>query len=140
MNESTTTGPSLRRRRRQNVEGARQLRIVVKVTANENEKLRTLADKAGVSVQRFLVARALRPDALSTVVDHEQKVRLWSEAMEIRNLLGALSVNMNQIARHANTESEVPSDFSMAVAATRDASCRVRDAFGSIFNVKFPNA
>ncbi|OBC13605.1 hypothetical protein A5788_00360 [Gordonia sp. 852002-50816_SCH5313054-c] len=140
MDEQFSSTHASRRRRRNNVEGARQRRIVVKVTADEEDALRARADRAGVSVQRLMVARALRPDAPSTVADHTEKVRLWSEATEVRNLLGALSVNMNQIARHANTEREVPVDFAAAVAATRDASHRVRDAFGNIFNVKFPSA
>ena len=129
-----------RRRRRRNVDGARHLIIGVKVTSAEEDQLRAVAEKAGVSVQRLMVSRALQPNAMTTVADHDEKVRLWAEATEIRNLLGALSVNMNQIARHANTEREVPADFPAAVAATRDASYRVREAFGKIFDVKFPGA
>lgn len=138
MDEETNAGSGVfRRRRRRNVEGARQGYIGVKVSSDEEAQLRAVAEKAGMSPQRLMVTRALRPDAASTTVDHAEKVRLWAEAMDVRNLLGALSVNMNQIARHANTEREIPADFEAAVAATRDASLRVRDAFGKIFDVKF---
>lgn len=89
-----------------------------------------------MSVQRLMVSRALK----SSVPAHSyaEKVAAWQEAMHIRNLLSGIAVNMNQIARHANTEREVPPDFESAVNAVLRTADRVRDAFGEVFAVSFP--
>lgn len=123
-------------RRRKNHVGGRQLKIEVKVTEAEKQQLIAAADRAGVSVQRLMVGRALGGPA--PVVGHAEKVAAWQEATTIRNLISGLAVNMNQIARHANSEREVPPDFEPAVAAAYEASTRVRDAFGEVFAVTFP--
>ncbi|NED59753.1 MobC family plasmid mobilization relaxosome protein, partial [Streptomyces sp. SID10244] len=67
-----------------------------------------------------------------------EKVAAWKQATDLRNLLSGIAVNMNQIARHANSEREVPADFEAAVDAVHRASDRVRDAFGEVFGVSFP--
>lgn len=125
------------RRRRRNVTGGRQARIVVKVTAEENAKLRQAAEEAGLSVQRLLVVSAVARITQQPLADHAEKVRLWGEAMEVRNLLAALGNNMNQIARRANSAKEIPADFDAAQRAVTAASNRVRDAFGVIYGVQF---
>lgn len=126
------------RRRRRNHPGGRDARIVVRVNAVEDQELRNRADDAGMTVQRLMVSRALSTDTGGALVNHAEKVAAWKEATEIRNLLAGIAVNMNQIARHANTEREVPADFEAAVDAVRRASARVRDAFGEVFAVSFP--
>jgi hypothetical protein len=125
------------RRRRRHVTGGRQARIVVKVTAAEDAKLRQVAEDAGMSVQRLLVASATGRITQQPLPDHAEKVRLWGEAMEVRNLLAALGNNMNQIARNANSTQEIPADFDAAQRAVTAASNRVRDAFGAIYGVQF---
>lgn len=127
----------LRRRRRNHV-GGRRLRIDVTVTESERAQLIEAADRAGVSVPRLMVSGAL--GAPKPVAGHAEKVEAWKEATALRNLISGLAVNMNQIARHANSEHEVPPDFEAAVDAAYRACDRVRDAFGEVFSVRFPGA
>lgn len=127
------------RRRRRNHPGGRDRKIEVKVTAAEEERLRAAAEHAGMSVQRLMVTRALAMSGAGmSPASHAAKVAAWTQANEIRNLISGIAVNMNQIARHANTEHEIPADFAPACEATRRASERVRDAFGEVFAVRFP--
>ncbi|MCD2147397.1 MobC family plasmid mobilization relaxosome protein [Gordonia paraffinivorans] len=138
MSRSEDSAGAFLRRRRRNHPGGRDDRIIIKVTATEKQDLLNRAEDAGFgSVQEFLMARAVNAEA-GVGVNHVEKVAAWKEAMGIRNLLSGIAVNMNQIARHANTEREVPPDFEPAVAAVRRASDRVRDAFGEVFAVSFP--
>lgn len=138
MTESDNAHRAFRRRRRSNHPGGRDKKIEVKVTATEEQQLRAAAEQSGMTVQRLMVSRALGSPTAGSVVDHRAKVTAWSEAMDMRNLLSGLGVNMNQIARHANTEDEIPPDFGPACDAVRRASDRVRDAFGDVFAVSFP--
>lgn len=127
------------RRRRRNHPGGRDRKIEVKVTAAEQERLRAAAEHAGMSVQRLMVTRALATSGAGvSPASHAAKVAAWAQANEMRNLISGIAVNMNQIARHANTEHEIPADFAPACEATRRASERVRDAFGEVFGVRFP--
>ncbi|WP_078113957.1 plasmid mobilization relaxosome protein MobC [Gordonia sp. IITR100] len=137
MTESENTHRAFGRRRRRNHPGGRDARIVVKVSPAEDVELRNRAEDAGMTVQRLLVTGALSP-AGGVPVNHAEKVAAWKEATDIRNLLSGIAVNMNQIARHANSEREVPADFEAAVDAAHRASARVRDAFGEVFAVSFP--
>ena len=137
MAESDNSHRAFGRRRRRNHPGGRDARIVVRVNPVEDQELRNRADDAGMSVQRLMVTRALSTNG-GGPVNHAEKIAAWQEATEIRNLLSGIAVNMNQIARHANTEGEIPADFAAAVLATRRASERVRDAFGEVWAVSFP--
>lgn len=121
------------RRRRRNVTGGRTSKIEVKVTAAEKEKLRAAAEDAGVSVQRLMVARALSP-ASGVTVGRDEKVAAWQQAVDMRNLIAGIGVNLNQIARQANSEAEVPAEFAAACAGVDRALARVTDAFGLVFN------
>ncbi|PZT97269.1 MAG: plasmid mobilization relaxosome protein MobC [Gordonia sp. (in: high G+C Gram-positive bacteria)] len=137
MTESENTHRAFGRRRRRNHPGGRDERIVLKVSPAEDSELRARAEDAGMTVQRLLVTGALSP-ATAVPVNHAEKVAAWKDVTEIRNLLSGIAVNMNQIARHANSEREVPADFEAAVDAVARASDRVRDAFGEVFAVSFP--
>lgn len=120
------------RRRRENTPGGRREKIEVKVTDEEDALLRARASVAGMSVQRLMVSRALA-DPGSAPVDYEVRRAAWEQACEVRNLIAAVGNNMNQIARNANTDAEIPEDFDAAVAATHRAMKRVLDAFGESF-------
>jgi hypothetical protein len=124
---------ALLRRRRRNVDGGRQNKIEVKVTAVEEQRLRAAAEHAGVSVQRLMVTRALSP-APTLLVGREEKVQAWKRAVDMRNLVAGIGVNLNQIARHANSEHELPQEFAAAVAGVDRALERVSAAFNDVFN------
>ncbi len=123
---------SIMRRRRANTPGGRDGRFVVKVSADEEALLRARAQQANVSVQRLMVARALNDDRAPSV-DYETRRQAWAQACEVRNSIAALGVNMNQIARHANTDQEIPADFAPAAEAVTRAMERVLEAFEATF-------
>lgn len=137
MTDSENTHRAFGRRRRRNHPGGRDSRIVLKVSPAEDAELRNRAEDAGMTVQRLLVTGALSPTTAGPV-NHAEKVAAWKDATDIRNLLSGIAVNMNQIARHANSERAVPADFEAAVDAVHRASDRVCDAFGEVFAVSFP--
>ncbi|SIS23178.1 mobilisation protein (MobC) [Williamsia sterculiae] len=122
----------LRRRRANSPGGRTATPIQVKVTADEDALLRARARAAGVTVQRYMVTRALT-DSTAEPVDWEGRKAAWAQACEVRNLVAALGNNMNQIARQANTDGEIPEDFPAAVAGVRRATDRVLAAFGETF-------
>lgn len=123
---------SMLRRRRANAPGGRQAKIEVKVTGDEAALLRARATVAGMSVQRLMVTRALS-ETTAAPVDYEVRRAAWEQACEVRNLIAAVGNNMNQIARNANTDLEVPEDFPAAMDAVNRAMRRVLDAFGETF-------
>lgn len=123
---------SIMRRRRANTPGGREGRFVVKVSADEEALLRARAQQANVSVQRLMVSRALSEDRAPSV-EYETRRAAWAQACEVRNSIAALGVNMNQIARHANTDREIPADFAPATAAVTRAMARVIEAFEATF-------
>lgn len=89
----------------------------MKLTEEELDRLEGRAEERGVTVQGLLVS-----SALSDEIDNVRDVRhLVAELMKVQRLVGNTADNMNQIARHANTVHEVPSDFRPAVAQARSA-------------------
>ena len=138
MSRSEDSAGAFLRRRRRNHPGGRDDRIIIKVTAAEKQDLLNRAEDAGFgSVQEFLMARAVNAEA-GGGINHAEKLAAWKEATGIRNLLSGIAVNMNQIARHANTDKDIPPDFEPAVNAVLRTADRVRDAFGEVFAVSFP--
>lgn len=110
--------------RRDNVEGGRSKRIEVYVTDKEKAALTVRAVEQNVSVPRLLFESALS-QAGETPIDRRN---LAVELLGIRTLLGAVSNNINQIARHANAASEFPDDAEAAVAAARRLMLRIDEA------------
>lgn len=113
-----------RRTRRANAAGgARQKRVVVKVTDEEFDRLSARAGDQGVTVQGLMVAAALS-DQIEGVTERRQAA---VELMKVQRLVGNTADNMNQIARHANTVHEVPSDFRPALADARQVWFRLSE-------------
>ncbi|MGK9274395.1 MobC family plasmid mobilization relaxosome protein [Williamsia muralis] len=130
--QSVGSSRSILRRRRANTPGGRRDKIEVKVTADEEALLRARAQVAGMSVQRLMVSRALAENQ-GPAVDYETRRAAWAQACEVRGLIAALGVNMNQIARQANSDQEIPADFAATLDAVMRAHRRVFDAFGETF-------
>lgn len=131
--QSSRPSRSIMRRRRANVPGGRGGRFVVKVSPEEEALLVARAKMAGgISVQRLMVTAALS-DERTPSVDFETRRQAWAQACEVRNAIAALGVNMNQIARQANTDQEIPADFAPATAAVTRAMARVLEAFEATF-------
>lgn len=111
----------LGKERRENVQGGRPGRVDVKVTKQEKAVLIVKAAQQHVSVPRLLLESALSESG-ETPADRRN---LAVELLGIRTLLGSVSNNINQIARHANATSEFPDDAEAAVAAVRRLMLRI---------------
>lgn len=108
--------PNLGRRRRENA--SNQTRDVVQkiyLTAAEREELRERAQVAGVSVPRLLVEAAFSDQGETTTQRRQTAVGLFALHRE----LSGAAVNMNQVAKKANTVHEVPAEFGATMAALR---------------------
>lgn len=109
------------RRRRANATGERrEVSQQVWLTATEKRRLRQRAAALDVTVPRLLVESALAgseahdggvgdvPGGVEIVTERR---RLMTELMAAHRTLAGAAVNMNQVARKANTTHELPSDF-----------------------------
>ena len=106
----------LGRRRRENA-SAQSRDVVQKIylTAAEREELRERAHAAGVTVPRFLVEAAFSERSETVTERRHTAVGLFALHRE----LSGAAVNMNQVAKKANTVHEVPSEFGSTMAQLR---------------------
>ncbi len=109
------------RRRRANVEGGREHRHIVRVSAEEEAQLVALAERHRVTVARLLVESALAEAGETPSERRNQFVQL----AQLARLVGSVANNINQIARRANTMNEVPAEAPAAVAHARSVIFRV---------------
>lgn len=103
------------RRRLPYIKGGRPITYDVSVSVEENARLDVLATEGRVTIQRLLVESALAGSRPTVTVGKDQLVAL----MEIRRVLAGVANNANQIARHANTTSEVPAEFAAMISEVR---------------------
>ncbi|EKT79746.1 mobilization protein [Rhodococcus opacus M213] len=106
---------SSRRRRRKNVAGGRTHSHQVVVSPEEELALRRRADALGVTIPRLLVESALTP-SVQTLPERRANASALLSAM---GLLGAVSRNINQIAKATNASGEVSEDLTATLAAVR---------------------
>ncbi|MGW8566696.1 MobC family plasmid mobilization relaxosome protein [Isoptericola sp. NPDC055881] len=109
------------RRRRENFEGGRRSSHRVTVSPAEELQLRVRADSLGYTVPRLLVEAALA-DHGETVSDRRDLV---ATLLQVSRLLGAVSNNVNQIARATNATGELQEDTAATLAAVRKVASRV---------------
>lgn len=76
----------------------------------------------GLKLSRFLVEAGR---AMGRGSDLGERREVIDELMKIRTLLSRSSSNINQIARHANSTGEFPSDAEAAVRYARDLMQRI---------------
>ena len=130
--QSVTGGGRLRRRRRANLEqGSREVVQKVYLTADELADLRVRAAAAGVTVPRLLVESALAERG-ETVTERRA---LGAQLLGLQNVLGRTADNVNQIARHANTVHEVPSNFGATLTEIRRAVSAVGEVVEGLVDV-----
>lgn len=115
------TAGRLGKQRRDNVKGGRQHSHRVKVSPEEEGILVARAAAAHVTVPRLLVESALS-DGRETPADRRN---LTAELLAIRGLLRAVSNNVNQIAKHANTTGELPATTVATLRAVDDLTGRI---------------
>jgi hypothetical protein len=108
----------LDRRRSARSRGGRQReRVTVYLTKEERVLLEAQAEVSGRSLSSILVDAALHPVSLGNGAG--LSARGGNELLELlrdyRRKLVGVTTNLNQIAFHANTTSEVPADFPAVV-------------------------
>jgi hypothetical protein len=110
-----------RRRRRANVEGGRTKPVKLKVSPDEHLALTLRADVLGWTVQRLMIESALA-DRGETATERRE---LLTTLFTVARYLGAVSNNVNQIARAVNATSDVQEDLAATLAAVRRTADRV---------------
>ena len=105
-------GPRLDRRRSARTQGVRRGRLTVYLTSAERALLEARSEVSGESMAKILVDCALHPASAGDGVDAGGVHELVAQLRDYRRQLVGVTTNLNQIARHANTTSEIPSSFS----------------------------
>lgn len=111
-----TRTPRLDRRRSARTQGVRRQRLTVYLTDEERALLEARSEVSGESMAKILVDCALHPASAGDGVDAGDAHELVAQLRDYRRQLVGVTTNLNQIAHHANTTSEVPADFASVVA------------------------
>lgn len=111
-----TRTPRLDRRRSARTQGVRRGRLTVYLTEEERSLLEARSEVSGESMAKILVDCALHPASAGDGVDAGGAHELVAQLRDYRRQLVGVTTNLNQIAYHANTTSEVPADFAAVVA------------------------
>jgi len=118
------------RRRQANETGGRSHSHRVKVTESEAAALADRAEELGVSVPRLMVEAALADPGSTTTAAERQEAMV--ELFAVRRLLAAVSNNVNQLARQANSTGQVPPEAAATIAAARRLAGRIDGAIDGL--------
>ena len=110
-----TRTPRLDRRRSARTQGVRRQRLTVYLTEKERSLLEARSEVSGESMAKILVDCALHPVSAGDGVDAGDAHELVAQLRNYRRQLVGVTTNLNQIAHHANTTSEIPSSFNAVV-------------------------
>lgn len=110
-----TRTPRLDRRRSARTQGVRRQRLTVYLTEKERSLLEARSEVSGESMAKILVDCALHPVSAGDSVDAGGAHELVAQLRDYRRQLVGVTTNLNQIAHHANTTSEIPSSFNAVV-------------------------
>lgn len=127
MAETAALKGRFARRRRENIDGGRQHRHVVKVTPEEEALLLHRAELARVTVVRLLVERALSDQAGEAVEAERLRHEVLVELFAVHRLLGTIANNVNQMTKATNATGEVQDDMRATLAAVRRVAERIDD-------------
>lgn len=124
MSDQPPKGRLFTRQRRANAPGGRQHAHKVKVTPEEEGQLLRLAAAQHVTIPRLLVESALAAEAGETVTERRE---LLVQLFAVYRLLGAVSNNVNQIAKATNATGEWQRETAATLAKVRQVADRVHD-------------
>lgn len=96
-------------------------RHVIKVTPEEEARLVQIAEKHRVTVARLLVESALSEGGETPSERRDQ----FMELSNLARLVGTVANNINQVARHANSTSEIPADAAASITHAKSVIYRV---------------
>lgn len=119
-----------RRRRRENAPGGRSHSHRVRVSPEEEAQLVLRAERLGVSVPRLLVESALSEGAAAVAVEQrerEARTQLNVELNRLQRQVGAIGVNINQIARATNATGEWQPELASSLVYLRKVLRQVED-------------
>lgn len=114
---------SLVNRRSEKVIGRRREQIRIYVTAEQSELVRMRAHNEGVSVSRAVVDAVFGSEGVDAAALREIVALL----RDYRRKLEGATTNLNQIAKHANTVSQVPANFGDVVRRLEEVTDEVND-------------
>jgi hypothetical protein len=126
--DAPATRGTVGRRRRPRVAGGRTGNHRVRVSAEEEAVLQQLAAAQGVDVVELLVESALAGDRETAAMRREAMAELF----RVAKLLGSISNNVNQLARHANSGPTFPADAAATLAAVRRLLPRVEETIDGL--------
>lgn len=115
------------RRRSTRLRGGRRQRLTVYLAPEERALLEVRAEVSGESMAKILVDAALHPVSAGGGVDAGSAHELVARLRDYRRQLVGVATNLNQIAHHANTVSEVPANFDRVVAEIHQLHDDVND-------------
>ncbi|MBX3196283.1 MAG: plasmid mobilization relaxosome protein MobC [Microbacteriaceae bacterium] len=111
--------------RRRRVEGGRQRRHVVRVTAEEEAQLRDLSARYRVSVPKLLVDSALSGGADAAVSNASVRAEVLTSLFAAQRQIAGIANNVNQLAKFANANGFVPGDAAAALDEARRTTMRI---------------
>lgn len=109
------------RGRQPDVPGGRGFVHQVKVTGDQERRLRQLAAVQGVTVARLLVESTLSRDGWSPA----QRRTLGAELLGVRRTLSGIGTNVNQLAAWANSERRWPVQAAGTLGVIEQAIARL---------------
>jgi hypothetical protein len=117
--DRTATTPALRHTARMaTVTGGRHNVVKVRLSDREFGQLQERAERASVSLQRFLFEAAMSGSAAQSA----ERRRATGDAQRARIVLTGLANNINQLAKWANTNHVLPDGFNDALDEVRRAT------------------
>lgn len=105
------------RRSLKSLPGVTRSRLVVFVTDEEKLQIALRAKRARMSMSHYLIQCALRNHNGVTFAELEA---FLDELKEFRNQVIKVGTNLNQVAHHANTVSEIPLNFEVTVGEVQE--------------------
>lgn len=117
------------RARRENYDGGRVARHVVRVSPEEEARLVLRANSLGVTVARLMVESALSETPGETVTQRRADL---AELFRLIRILSGVATNLNQVAKIANGTGEIPGEAAGVIVTVKNLLSRVDAALDQL--------